>query len=67
MPDRVEVLGRVKASFAHAHRFAALTRPARFAPLAFIGTPPGPTVLATFRATKNLDLSFIRSQVHTPE
>jgi len=27
-----EVLGRVKASFAVAHRFAALTRPPRFAP-----------------------------------
>jgi len=27
-----EVLGRVKASFAIAHRFAALTRPPRFAP-----------------------------------
>jgi hypothetical protein len=27
-----EVLGRVKASFAVAHRFAALTRPPRFVP-----------------------------------
>ena len=32
MSHGAEVLGRVKASFAVAHRFAALTRPPRFAP-----------------------------------